>query len=146
MIPPFEPATGNLPPGLHPTAWNELVARFGHTERRRELLDGLLEAARLLRQAGCQRLYLDGSFVTDKEVPGDYDGCWDSTGVDVTRIDRRPLTFDAGRATQKAAFRGELFIASSRATPQGTLFIDFFQRDRDGRPKGIIVLELETLP
>ena len=56
------------------------------------------------------------------------------------------LTFDRSRATQKAAFLGELFIADARADPQGTLFRDFFQTDRDGRRKGIVVIHLKDLP
>ena len=53
---------------------------------------------------------------------------------------------DKGRATQKAAFLGELFIADWRADPQGTLFRDFFQTDREGRRKGIVVFDLKDLP
>jgi hypothetical protein len=30
--------------------------------------------------------------------------------------------------------------------PQGTLFLDFFQTDRDGRRKGIVVIDLKDLP
>ena len=28
-----------------------------------------------LRDAGCKTVYVDGSFVTDKERPGDFDAC-----------------------------------------------------------------------
>ena len=89
---------------------------------------------------------MDGSFVTSKEVPGDFDGCWDSVGVDFDSLDDRLLQFGQGRAVQKAAFLGELFIADLGADPQGTLFRDFFQADRDGRRKGIVVIELSDLP
>ncbi|MFY9512886.1 MAG: hypothetical protein WAQ05_18120 [Rubrivivax sp.] len=109
-------------------------------------MDGLLDALRLLRAAGCRRVYLDGSLVTSKLEPGDFDACWGAAGVDFDRVDDRLLTFDRGRATQKAAFLGELFIADSRADPHGTLFRDFFQIDRDGRRKGIVVIDLGELP
>jgi len=33
--------------------------------------------------------------------------------------------------------------ADAAADPLGTLFRDCFQRDRDGNPKGIIVIDLE---
>ncbi len=145
MLPEFD-AFGNLPPGEHGTTWRGLVDRYGYTPWREHLLSGLLEALQLLRAAGCRRVYVDGSFVTAKEVPGDFDACWDADGVDFDLIDERLLTFDAGRATQKAAFFGELFIADSRADPQGTLFRDFFQTDRDGYRKGIVVLDLKELP
>ena len=78
-----------------------------------------------------------------KEHPGDFDACWDLDGVDFDVIDEVLLTFDAGRRAQKAKYRGEMFPADAAADPLGTLFRDFFQRDRDGNPKGIIVIDLE---
>ena len=71
------------------------------------------------------------------------DACWDLDGVDFDVIDEVLLTFDAGRRAQTAKVRGELFPADAAADPLGTLFRDFFQRDRDGNPKGIIVIDLE---
>jgi len=56
----------------------------------------VLQALRLLREAGCGRAYVDGSFVTAKEVPGDFDGCWEAEGVDFDLLDPRLLTFDRG--------------------------------------------------
>jgi len=146
VIPAFDPVTGNLPAGEHAATWQDMLDSFGQTPWRRKLLAGMLEALRLLKAAGCARAYVDGSFVTAKEEPGDFDACWDAEGVDFDRVDDRLLTFDRGRATQKAAFLGELFIADGRADPQGTLFRDFFQTDRDGRRKGIMVLDLKDLP
>jgi hypothetical protein len=146
VIPDLDPATGNLPAGEHVATWQELVDRYGYTSWRRRLLDGLLEALQLLRTAGCGRVYVDGSFVTAKERPGDFDACWEAEGVDFELVDERLLTFDKGRATQKAAFLGELFVADYAADPQGRLFRDFFQTDRDGRRKGIVVVELKGLP
>ena len=143
MIPPHEPSTGNLPPGEHLATWANVVERFGATPWRRQLLDGLACALRDLRAAGCKRAYIDGSFITTKEHPGDFDACWDLDGVDFDVIDEVLLTFDAGRRAQKAKYRGELFPADAAADPLGTLFRDFFQRDRDGNPKGIVVIDLK---
>lgn len=146
MIPDLEATSGNLPAGEHMATWQELEDRYGYNPWRRRLLSGLLDALRLLRAAGCSRAWIDGSFVTAKEEPRDFDACWEAKGVDFDLLDERLLTFDQGRATQKAAFLGELFIAESGAGPQGTLFRDFFQADRDGRRKGIVVLDLRDLP
>jgi transcriptional regulator with XRE-family HTH domain len=59
MIPPFEPSTGLLPPGIHDATWEELVARFGWTPHRLSLLAGLSQkelATRLgLREQQIQR-------------------------------------------------------------------------------------------
>ena len=144
MIPAHDPASGYLPPGEHLADWAAVVGRFGTTPWRRQLLDGLALALRDLRSAGCKRAYIDGSFVTTKEEPGDFDACWDIDGVDFDRIDHALLTFDAGRRTQKAKYRGELFPADAAAEPLGTLFREFFRRDRDGNAKGIIVIDLEN--
>ncbi len=144
MIPAYDSSTGNLPPGEHLADWSTIVDRFGTTPWRRWLLNGLSLSLRDLRAAGCRRVYIDGSFITAKVHPGDFDACWDVDGVDFDVIDEVLLTFDAGRGTQKAKYRGELFPADAAAEPLGTLFRDFFQRDRDGNPKGIIVIDLEN--
>src|SRR5690348_10541934 len=99
MIPPFEPG-GNLPAGIHPASWPEIAARFGASSRRVMLLEGLLAALINLRDSGCRRVYIDGSFVTTKPEPGDFDGCWAIQGVDPNKVDPALLTFDDGRLTQ----------------------------------------------
>jgi hypothetical protein len=71
-------------------------------------------------------------------VPGDFDGCWDHSGVDFDALDPVLLEFDGHREAQKAEFEGEMFIADA---PRSR-FLDFFQMDRDGRPKGIIQINL----
>jgi hypothetical protein len=144
MIPALT-AEGLLPPGIHHASWVELERRFGYNPTRRRLLSGLRRAAKALALAGCEVLYLDGSFVTDKEEPGDYDGCWEEGGVDPSRLDPILLTFDHKRVAQKLKYGGELFPAnlSAEGSPPSRVFLDFFQADRDGRAKGIIAIDLK---
>lgn len=146
MIPAFSGETGNLPPGEHPATWEEIVERFGYTPWRRKLLDGLKAALESLRAAGCRKVYLDGSFVTAKERPGDFDACWVGEGVNGDFLDEELLVFDGGRATQKGKYGGELFVAEWAADETGAPFRAFFQQDRDGNPKGIIAIDLKELP
>jgi hypothetical protein len=87
-------------------------------------------------------VYIDGSFVTRKDIPGDFDGCWEAAGVDPDKLDPALLEFANLRAAQKAKFLGELFPAEADADPYGNSFLDFFQMDRDGNPKGIVAMEL----
>jgi hypothetical protein len=146
MIPLFETDPGEdgrnqLPPGIHVATWPELVERFGTNQRRREILAGLLRALQALKVAGCQRVYVDGSFVTSKEVPVDFDGCWDHAGVDFDALDPVLLDFDGHREAQKAKFGGEMFVVDA----PGNRFLEFFQLDRDGRPKGIIQINLADI-
>ena len=58
---------GYLPPGIHPATWAMAAERFGRTAVRRRLLAGLRDGARFLAVAGCRRIWLAGSFVTDIE-------------------------------------------------------------------------------
>jgi len=74
-----------------------------------------------LRKAGCRLVYLDGSFVTRKEHPGDFDACWDVQNVDDTSLDPVFWDFSRGRAAQKQRFLGELM---------------------SGKPKGILAIRL----
>jgi hypothetical protein len=145
MIPEFD-EHGNLPPGIHHATWNEIVTRYATNVRRRELLDGLLDALRSLKGAGCATAYLDGSLVTSKDHPGDFDACWESSGVTLNRLDSELLTFSDGRAAQKARYGGELYPAEWPANADGTTYLDFFQRDRLKQQKGIIAIDLTGLP
>jgi len=102
MIPEFD-EHGNLPPGIHHATWSEIVTRYATSVRRRELPDGLLDALRSLKGAGCATAYLDGSLATSKDHPGDFDACWESGGVILNRLDPELLTFSDGCAGQKRA-------------------------------------------
>jgi hypothetical protein len=121
------------------------VERYAITEHRAALLDGFREAVASLRGGGCRRVYLEGSFVTDKEAPGDFDACWKAGGVDPDLLDPEHLDFSDRRATQKARYGGELFPAQLAAEPRGTVFLGCFQRDRQpGETKGVVALDLEA--
>ena len=145
MIPEFG-ADGNLPPGIYKADWAEITSRFGETKVRKRLLAGLLLALQQLKLAGCRRVLLDGSFVTSKANPGDYDACWDGFGVDVGLLDPVFGRFENGRAAQKLKYGGEFFPSLAQADAT-RVFIDFFQSDRDtGAAKGIIAINLESVP
>jgi hypothetical protein len=147
MIPRFEKTSGNLPAGTHEATWDEVAARYGYTPHRRLLLAGLKGALDALRLAGCHRAYVDGSFVTAKREPGDFDVCWDVDDVDPDLLDPVLLTFDNSRAAQKAKYHGEVFPANAAADRSGTRYIQFLQRDkRTLQAKGIVALELGELP
>jgi hypothetical protein len=149
VIPAFD-VDGNLPPGLHAATWEEFTDRFATTPHRERLAAGLQRALRVLQSAGCRTAYVDGSFVTSKPVPGDFDACWDVTGVvgaDLARLDPVLLDFSDERAAQKAKYLGELFPAQAIEGSTRRRFLDFFQIDREsGNPKGIVAIDLQSLP
>ncbi|MBS1790119.1 MAG: hypothetical protein JST85_20515 [Acidobacteria bacterium] len=130
MLPSFDQA-GNLPPGIHWTSWQEFEERFETNSRRKQLLAGLKKACRTLRKAGCRAVFVDGSFVTSKELPGDFDACWSVEEVDPDLLDPVLLDFSKGREAQKATFGGELFPAELIEGGSGKPFLDFFQIDKN---------------
>lgn len=141
MIPPFAP-NGNLPPGIHTATWSDVHARFGFTTHRLHLLAGLHAALENLHDAQCTEIFIDGSFVTAKPEPNDFDACWNPEGVISSKLDPVLLDFSKKRAAMKAKYGGELFLMTLPATLEGKPFITFFQEDRQGNPKGIIRINL----
>jgi hypothetical protein len=144
LIPTLE-SNGNLPPGIHWSTIEDIEDKLCFSEKRAKLLDGFKLALESLKKAGCKHVYIDGSFTTSKLEPGDIDVCWDTDGVDLNflnTIEPTLLIFDPGRKTQKDKFGCEFFPADSIAKPPFTIFLDFFQEDREGNTKGIIGLKL----
>lgn len=124
---------------------NEVIQRFGGNPHRLELLAGLQNAVMALAAAGCAVLFLDGSFVTDKEFPEDYDVCWNVVGVVAALLDPVFLDFDNRRAAQKLKYRGEFFPThwAAESAPPFRRFFDFFQTDENtGQAKGIIGINI----
>lgn len=134
-----------LPSGVHAATLAEIQARFANTPHRKWLFNGFIRAADALRVAGCRILYLDGSFVTGKPHPDDYDGCWEHIGIDFTLLDPVLLDFAGKREAQKRKYQGELFPALASNGVRGT-FLDFFQVEKfSGVPKGILRVSLGAL-
>lgn len=133
MLPSFN-EMGNLPPGVYEITWIEFIDRFGFNSHRQNLLSGLQAVLVLLAQANCQRVYIGGSFISNKEYPNDFDGCYDDMSIDDDLLD--PI-FDEDLAAQQERFGGEL-----RADP---IFQGFLQTDRDGNSRGIVALDPRKL-
>jgi hypothetical protein len=145
MIPDVDSNNGYLPPGMHPVPWNEIAPAFGNNTHRAMLINGLLRALINLAGAGCQIVLLDGSFISAKPLPQDYDAAWEPRGVDPARLDPVLLDFSRKRAAMKVKYGGEFFPASAPAAP-GILYREFFQKDRNGVAKGILQIDLGSLP
>lgn len=140
MLPAFD-ERGNLPPGLHRAGRAEFVQRFGYTDHRMALIDGMAGAIGSLGRAGCRAVYVDGSFVTAKQNPEDYDGCWDDVGTSTDMLDPVLRNLGDKRRAQKAKYGGEFFPASYPARTDGLPYIKFFQMDREGASKGIVEID-----
>jgi hypothetical protein len=148
VLPPLND-DGLLPQGVHNATWDELQGRFGGSAQRERVLDGLLRGCQGLHAAGVKVIWLGGSLVTSKPEPRDFDAVWDpsGTGIDLSKIDAVLLDEDDqrnGRLKQKIKYGGEFLVGIEGQT--GKAFQAFLQEDRQGRPKGIVRLDLRTLP
>lgn len=141
MLPEFE--GGGLPPGIHHASWQEVRQRFGGHQRREWLLVGLQAVLEELARVGCTRVWLDGSFVTAKREPGDYDLVWDLDGVDHAALDPVLKDLAPPRQAQHDKYRGDV-LPNVIEGNSGMPFVEFFQQDAvTGRARGIVELNLE---
>lgn len=148
MLPNFQSIHGApwriLPPGEHIATFEEVKQTLAFNHHRLNLFNGLLSAASLLARSGCKYLYLDGSYVTEKELPGDFDACWSIDKVDFSNVDPIFLDLSNGTTAQKARFGGELFPNYTERS-SGQLFKDFFKNEKHtNQEKGIIVIDLQA--
>ena len=134
-----------LPPGIYAATLAEIESVFAYNSWRRTLLTGLTDACVSLAGAGCRMILLDGSYVSSKALPGDYDACWEPYGVDFDKLDQVFAEFDNGRASRKAKFKGEFFPSTMVAADIGRVFVEFFQVDRfTGKRKGILSISIDS--
>ncbi len=107
---------------------------------------GLERGIAELTRAGCKQIFLDGSYVTAKPEPQDYDLCWDPTDVDPKLLDPilwHPNFLKHPRTEQQQNYFGDYFQSSIFNGNSAQTFLDFFQIDKhSGQPKGIINIRL----
>ncbi len=140
VIPNFD-ENGNLPPGIHDATIEEVQQRYSYNKKRVTLFTALLEVVEILRGCACPEIHLDGSFITAKEQPGDYDLCYESTGITPTQ---EFYEFLKNRETRKERYMGDIFARM----PQPPYYFDHVQHwqtdsREDDIAKGIIRIRLE---
>lgn len=144
MIPKFN-KDGNLPPGTYNATLDEIEERYGYTIHRRKLLQGLKLGIRDIEESGCTIIYLDGSFITNKPKPGDYDVCYHSHRIDFSKLEElHPVFFDFDDEckSQKEKYLGE-FWPSTYYTDGFHTILDGFKMDIYTRKKkGIIEINI----
>ena len=140
---------GELPPGIHLATVNEVEFAFGRiNNKRRLLMMGLKKVIPLFKYANVSKIYIDGSFTSDKEEPSDIDGCWSVFGVNELKLDPRFWNFETLEEFErnlkeiKDEFYIDFFIAEIFEGESGKPFPEFFQTNRDGKAKGIIQINL----
>ncbi|PWK68268.1 hypothetical protein LX99_04792 [Mucilaginibacter oryzae] len=147
MVPVFN-NEGVLPEGVHEASFEEFKERFVYNSRRSEIYAAFLILVNDLRAINCWVVYIDGSYVTDKELPGDIDVCWDDDDeIDWELLDTHyPIFFDLNppRKAQQLRYRADVFPANIYEGNSGLLFKDFFQQNKEtGNTKGIVKINIQ---
>lgn len=134
---------GELVPGEHQATLDEVETKYGSANgRRKKLMKGLRDAVQNFEASGINTIWINGSFITDKNEPNDIDGCWEyHSGVDLKKLD--PVFFSrTGREEMRSKYGLDFFIANIVEMESGLPFPKFFQKNRNGNPKGIIKIRL----
>ncbi len=144
MIPNFQ---GDLLPiGEHETTLEEFEKKFVYNPKRQELFRGLKKLIDDLKVIGCKAIWIDGSFVTKKQLPKDIDICWDNAGIDfgfVKEIMPILMNDSPARLAQQNIYKADIFPAHIPEVSSKKFFKDFFQIDKNtGQQKGIIKINL----
>ena len=131
---------GVLDPGIYKMTWKEFYNSFSFSKRRKELLEGLEKVVAILREIRATHIYIDGSFVTDKVNPNDWDACFDSSIPVINNLLCKYPFKDT--KIQKKLYKGELFYAKSIADEYGNTYFDFFQQKKGNSAikKGMVEL------
>lgn len=138
-----------LEPGDHEAdSWEEIERKLGKSPERKELLIGLKRILIHLKSAGCKKVCLDGSFVTMKARPNDFDLCWDEEGVDENLLDPILLDYYNFRMEMKEKYGGDILPTSGIGSINPFKTIEAFFRinhRRDGgKEKGLIIIYLQN--
>ncbi len=154
---------GYLPPGFHawdlPSLAHHTVAKFPESTTRPKLFGGYTELCgclSLLELSGEQ--WIGGSFVTQKENPGDIDlaNLLDIEALDHLRPDQQQLliAYMRGPVTKSLCHCDSYFILRVpenhplRADFEKTYnyWLDLFGKDRADNPKGIVSRTIQPPP
>jgi hypothetical protein len=141
---------GFLPAGIHQASWQEFATTFGTTARRKELLANMEFLLQEVKAANgtADKVYVGGSFVTNKPNPKDFDMTWKITGQRVGELQKSaPLLVD--RTLQRDTLSGQLMVTYPNSPNDGVL--GFLQRNARFNPYkplpvGVVELDLKTLP
>ena len=140
MLPPFN-ERGDLPPGVHQAPFVEVQERFGATEMRQPLVRMLGHLHGLAARTGhLERFLVFGSFVTDKEVPGDLDIVLVMAEAFVLEEAPRESRTLFSHADADARYGASVFWVRRGILPDREMaeFLEFWQTRRDGARRGIV--------
>jgi hypothetical protein len=140
MLPPFN-ERGDLPPGIYPVPWVEIDARFSSGPARRRPAGTLRHLRRWRTLTGhLEGFLIFGSFVTDKELPGDVDVVpVMAEAFKLEGVPRESRTLFS-HAEADARFGASVLWVRRGILSDGEMadVLAFWQTRRDGEKRGIV--------
>ncbi len=136
---------GWLPEGHHAATWQEVALRFGGgpDSQRAAILSSLLQWRDAVRAKGMAgTLVLDGSFISRKEVPGDFDlvFSYDEVTEESVREDSEARALTDYQRCREMGFLGDIFALPASLQKFSPQFsgLNMFDFDRQGIAKGVV--------
>lgn len=149
----LNPDTGLLPEGEHPLDWKSIVSLFGTSPRRQGLLQKLHELCLILKRAGVETVWLDGSFVTSKPTPNDFDMSFDLSDAAFARLPDYPFKVKNAATRLRSHFCGDIKVEPMADGYRYHKDLWPYVKDHEhngkaifGLKKGIVVIALGDLP
>lgn len=146
-LPPFRD-DGWLPEGRHPTTWDEIEVVFGGEpeSQRARVFSNLLSWRNEVRNAGLfGMLILDGSFVSTKVNPGDFDAIFVCDEACEERViqegEAKELT-DYVRCKERGLGDIITFLESTVRRFPHFCRLDGFDMDKRGVLKGVVEVRI----
>jgi hypothetical protein len=142
--------TSLLEPGFHKMSIDEMydkcVSSFENNERRQEIYDHFIKFYELLSGVPIQfEIWIDGSYTTEKEIPGDIDIVVFVSKSEMNNIsdsDKRTVSYlFSDHDSTKARFLTDAYIAPIEDVNMRSYWRGWFCFNRNEEPKGIIIVE-----
>jgi hypothetical protein len=147
-LPEFR-SDGWLPEGHHPATWDDIITTFGGEpqSKRRQVLAHLLEwrdQAQASKLSGY--LVLNGSFISQKAEPGDFDCLfvYDEATEERLKTDEQAQSLIRYHYC-KARFAGDIFAFAESTVQKYPLMcrLDSFDYDKTAKqPKGVVEVKV----
>lgn len=137
---------GWLPEGHHAITWDELCQTFGGEPgtQRQQILERLLLWRDRAQGHGLRgRLLLDGSFISMKLNPGDFDAIFiGAEGIEEILVPNQEAQLLLNYQVCKELYKADLLFFSEAALRKFPEFcrLDGFDYSKDQKPKGLVEL------
>ncbi len=133
---------GNLPNDLI-LSCIEFFKLFSYNKKREKLINNLFIVANQFKGLGCDKMFVFGSFATQKKNPNDIDVCFDISKLDVKIVEKNSSVIDN---YERRRFKEYFLVHVTLKEIEDINIIRWMKRDRNSNERGIIEVSLQDLP